>query len=325
MSIPQLPVFSYQHVAFSSISISKKWNLHPWKKESYSDELKNSILQTGVLHPPILQQTGNGVFDTVTGNARIAITRKFLKQKTIGCFILPDRLHIQSILRIILEEQACSGQLSIAEKARFLEIAVENIPEREIISHFLPLLALPRSFNSISKILEVLSLGKEVLTDIYEGLLQEKIVMELLNIREKPDRQAIVSLFRMLGVGAGKQKKILYALRDLSKRHQQSISDYLKDNEITAILEHEEMNPPQKAHHLTMLLETQLTPASAKAENEFKAFTKSLDLPAGFQLNHSPSFEKDTLRLTLFFQNKEECTRLIQDIKTVFSKREQAD
>ncbi len=325
MSIPELPVFSYHHVPFSSISTSKKWNLHPWKKQLYSDELKNSVLQTGVLHPPILQQTDNNTFDPVTGNARIAVTREFLGKETIACFILPDNLPIQSILKIILTEQTCSGQLSIAEKARFLEIAAENISDREIYSHFFPMLALPRYFNSISKILDILSLGKEILTDIDEGSLQEKIVMELLNIKEKTDRQSLVSLFRILGVGAGKQKKILIALRDLSRRHRLSISDYLKNNKITAILEHEEMNPPQKAHHLGLLLEKQLTPASVKAEDEFKAFTTSLDLPENFQLNHSPAFEKDSLTLTLLFQDKAECTRLIPEIKTVFSKKAQSD
>ncbi len=320
MSIPELPIFSFHHVPFSRISTSKKWHLHPWKKKPYSEELKDSILQTGVLHPPVLQQTENGVFDTVTGNARIAITREVLRKETIGCFILPDNLPIESILKIILTEQTCSGQLSIAEKARFLEIAGENIPEREIISHFFQMLALPRNFNSISKIVDILSLGEEILIDIDEGFLQEKIVMELLNIREKTDRQSLAALFRMLGVGAGKQKKILYALRDLSRRHRLSISDYMKHDEITAILEHGEMNPPQKAHHLALLLEKQLTPASAKAENEFKAFTQSLDLPKDFHLSHSPAFEKDTLTLTLFFQNRSECARLIPDIKAVVLK-----
>lgn len=320
MSIPEIPTFSYQNIPFSSISASKKWNLHPWKQESFSDELKNSIIQTGVLHPPILQKTENGIFDTVTGNARIAVTREILRRETIGCFVLPDNMPVQSILKIILTEQTWSAQLSIAEKARFLEIAAENISEPEIVSHFLPMLALPRYFNSISKILDILSLGNAALADIDEGFLQEKIVMELLNIREKTDRRSLVSLFKMLGVGAGKQKKILYALRDLSRRHRLSISDYLKNSEITAILEHEEMNPPQKAHHLGLLLEKQLTPAAEKAEKEFKAFTKSLDLPEDFHLDHSPAFEKDTLTLTLFFQNRSECARLIPDIKTVFSK-----
>ena len=318
MSISNLGSFSFQEVPFSRISATEKWNLHPWKKTYHTSELKNSIQRVGVLHPPFLQRLKNGKFDIVTGNARITVSRENPGDTHIGCFIAPENIPAESLLDILLLEQTSSRQLSLAEKARFLEIALQYVSEEKIIDDYLPILALPRHHVSIAKTLQVMSLPEEILADIDQGILQEKMVLELLKIK-KEDCLSLSRLFKELRLGSGKQKRIFFALRDLSRRHQTSITGFLKDSEITTILQHMDMNPPQKAHHLGLILDKKLAPHSTQAKNEFKDFTKSLELPGNFHLDHSPSFEKDTLTLTINFQDKPECARLIQKIKSVFS------
>ena len=82
---------------------------------------------------------------------------------------------------------------------------------------------------------------------------------------------------------------------------------YEEKKEITAILNHNEMNVPQKIHHLGNLLQQAMTPASALAEGAFVKQVASLQLPANHSISHSPSFEKDEITLSITFKDFVAC------------------
>ncbi len=121
------------------------------------------------------------------------------------------------------------------------------------------------------------------------GRIQDRMVLEILSLPEETDRLALVQLFKNLGMGDGKQKRFFNLIRDIALREGSSISAYLQKKEITAILDHQEMNIPQKIQHLGSLLQHEFTPSIftgrrglCKKGQEFAASGKLLNFPLTF-------------------------------------------
>lgn len=309
----------FQYVFFHELKFTGKWNIHPWDKGCYSEELKKSIIQTGIVHPPFLLSHPDNNFEVVSGHKRLHIAEKYLKSDKIGCFILPENLPEKSILDLLLTDQS-STPLSLAEKARFIQIASEYMTKEEIIENFSKRLEIRERHSVVDEMLGLLAMDVDIVKEIHCGRLQFKMIGELLRLKSPGDRLALVSLFKELSLGGGKQKKLFSLIRDLAYRNRTSVSEFLEGNEIQQILNHKDMNPPQKAQHLGSLLQEKLTPTYLDSENKFVNFAKELGLPENFSLGHSQAFETDEITLSINFKNTEECQQLIPLIKSVFKK-----
>ena len=310
--------FSLQHLFFHQLEFTGKWNLHPWEGSSYSEELKNSIIQTGIIHPPFLLQLPDGRLEVVTGHKRLTIAEKYLKSDKIACFILPENFPRGAILDLLLTDQL-ETPLSLAEKARFIQIAIGCMTKEEILRKFSKRLEIRAHTSAIDEMEKLLAMNIEIIKEIHSGRLQYKMVGELLRIKKAEDRLALVSLFKNLSLGGGKQKKLFSLIRDLAYRSNRSISDFLESDELLHILNHKEMNPPQKAQHLGNFLQTKLTPDYLESENKFTSFTKELQLPENFSLSHSQAFETDAVTLSIVFKNSKECQQQLPEIKSVLA------
>lgn len=315
--------FSFQHIHFDKLHFTSKWSTHPWEIHKYSDELKKSVIQNGILHPPYLQQVQDGKFEIVCGHKRLIIAKQHLNLEKTGCFVLPEDYPIISILNIVFADQASANPLSLVEKARFLQIAVKYISKEEIADKFSKKLPLRKQKSAIGRMLNILAMDDDIIKDIHSGQLVEKMVLELQQLKDNKDRLALVDLFKMLSLGAGKQRKLFSLTRDLAFRNQVSIADFLNRDDIQQILRHDDMNPPQKAQHLGKLLQEKLTPAYIEAEKSFSVFTKELKLLPNFDLAHSQSFEADEIVLSIKFQDQRECRKLLPGIKSVFKNNQQ--
>ena len=309
--------FPFQNVHFHKLKFTGKWSIHPWETRRYSDELKNSILQTGVIHPPFLLQHSDTDFEVISGYKRLLIAKQHLNSDRIGCFILPGDFPELSILDLLLTDQIYTAPLSLVEKARFIQIASGCISREEIIKEFSARLGLKKQKSAVDKMLAVLNLQGDIIKEIHSGRLQDKMVMELQRLKHPDDRLTVVSLFKELCLGTGKQKKLFSLIRDLAYRNHISISDLLNSNQIQQILDHEEMNPPQKAQHLGKFLQKQLTPTFLEAESSFSDFTKKLQLPENLTLSHSQAFETDEVTLSIKCKNLQECQKMLPEIKAV--------
>jgi len=309
--------FPFQNIHFHDLKITGKWIIHPWETGCYSDELKTSIIQTGIIHPPFLLQLSDTSFEVVSGHKRILIAEQHLGSDKIGCFILPGDFPEVSILNLLLTDQIYTAPLSLVEKARFIQLAVGCITREEIIDEFSTRLGLKKQKSAIDKMLAVLNLQDDIIKEIHSGRLQDKMVMELQRLKHPEDRLTVVSLFKELCLGTGKQKKLFSLIRDLAYRNHTTISDLISNNKIQQILTHEEMNPPQKAQHLGKFLQQQLTPTFLEAENSFSEFSKKLQLPENLTLSHSQAFETDGVTLSIKCKNLQECQEMLPAIKAV--------
>jgi len=312
--------FSFQCLFFHEVEFTDKWNLHPWDAGSCSTELKRSLLQTGILHPPFLLQQADSGFEVISGHRRLLIARQQLESEQVGCFVLPEASPVPRILEILLADQSNTAPLSLAEKARFIQIAAKFLSREEILAQFLEKLGLRKQISTIDEMLALLTMQNDIIKEIHNGRLQDKMVKELQRIKNPEDRLALVNLFKDLVLGTGKQRKLFSLIRDLTCRNNTSISDFLNSDEVLQILNHKEMNPPQKTQHLNVFLQKQLNPGYLEAENSFTTFSKELKLPENFTLSHSQAFETDEIELSLRFKNRQECRQLLPKIKTVFKK-----
>jgi hypothetical protein len=304
-------IISCHSISLNSIKSTGKWNLHPWDLHVIPKDLQESFLRIGVIHPPIVIKESEVNFEIVSGFKRFQFIQTSSPQDQIDCMVVEQGASSKYLLDIILTDQSSRSALSLAEKARFVEIACRFYTHEEIVENFLARLELKKRRSLIPKLLEMLQQDESIVRAIHSGSLQEKMVFELIRLPEVDDRLALAALYKNLGMGDGKQKRFFSLLRDLAFREGSSIDAYLKNEEIQAILNHREMNVPQKVHQLGDLLQRHLTPSSSNAELDFIKQVKGLHLPASHSLSHSPSFEKDEITLSIKFKDFSTCKQYL--------------
>jgi len=303
---------SCQSIPTHSINSNTEWNLHPWDFKLIPVQLQEDFRLHGILHPPLVIADSEKTFTLVSGARRMEFISKFISPSRMDCMVIDQEASIVTILNLILADQRCTSGLSLAEKARFAEIANRFLRPDEIVATFGKRLQLHNSRLPLGKLLQVVQLDETIVRAIHAGHLQDRMVGELLSLSDERDRLALVRLFDTLGMGDGKQKRFLTFIRDIAFRAGLSIASYLQESEITAILDHKEMNNPQKIHHLSTYLQSKINPTVAQTEAAFQQKVKSLQLPPNSSISHSPSFEKDTVTLSITFENFDQCEHYLK-------------
>jgi hypothetical protein len=296
----------FQSIAFNLIKIIPKWNIHPFLDETPPPVLKQSFEEVGILHPPLIQQTTNGDFNLICGRRRLHVLIHYSKQSSGFCMILPPELHPRALLSYILTDQQLHAALSPMEAAFFLQYSLDELPRKEIINFFLPRLGYKPQQEVLNQLLSLHNLDEKIQRQIHQGLILEKTAIELLELPEN-DRTTLSTLFEVLQPGTGKQKRLLALARDLSNRTQQTISSLFQGQEFKQIIEHNEMNPPQKIHVLLEMLQKKGYSRSSEAERIFQDKIRKLNLPDNVTVTHSLNFEKDEVFLTVGYPNLQSC------------------
>ena len=295
---------SLKNIQLSSIKTTPHWSIHPFLDDTPSPALHQSFLETGILHPPIVQPTQDGDFDLICGRKRLYALKHYFKQTSCPCLVLQSGLAPYAFFLYILTDQQLNGQLSPIEIALFLKYCLDKIDEKEVTNFFLPRLGYKKQPFLIQQFVSLLALEETIQRQIHHGLIIDKIAFELLALPPK-DRLCLSTLFELLQPGTGKQKRILTLSRDVANRSQKTISSLFEEQNFKNIVEHQEMNPPQKAHALLELLQKEFYPRSSDAEHIFKDRVRRLNLPDNYELTHSLNFEKDEVYLTLTFPDLE--------------------
>lgn len=308
---------SHQSIPLDAInSSSTEWNLHPWEYRTLTPELQASLTCCGVLHPPILINDSAKTFAIVSGVRRIEFVKNFTELSQIPCLVIAIDAPESFILDLILAEQNSAGPLSLAEKARFFEIASRfSVPE-DTLNAFLQKLQLKSGRSTLPHLQKILDQDETIIREIHAGRIRNRMVTELLSLQEDTDKLAITLLFRRLRMGDGQQQKFFNLLRDIAFREGSSICTFLQKKAVAEILDHKRMNIPQKIQHLGNQLQYLVAPTAALAEEAFAQQVKSLQLPTNHSLGHSPFFEKDEVTLSITFKNFADCARyLSQQLK----------
>lgn len=309
---------SLKEILLSSINITPDWNIHPFLDDTPSIFLKQSFLESGVLYPPIVQAAEDATFKLVCGRKRLyAFQHYFQHINKFFCLILPPTLTPLEICLYVLTDQQLNGPLSPAETAFLLKHCSREMDEQKIKDFILPRLGHSGHKNQsmlIHQFVRLTTLDTRAQQLIHHGLIIEKTAFELLELPPE-DQKALFFLFDLLQPGTGKQKRILILSREITNRSGSTISSLLDEPEFKQILEHAEMNIPQKTHSLLELLQKRSFPRSSDAEQTFKDRVRRLQLPAHYELTHSLNFEKNEVSLTVTFPDLERCEQAWRKMK----------
>jgi ParB-like chromosome segregation protein Spo0J len=295
-----------KNIALSSINTTPHWSIHPFLDDTPSPALHQSFTETGILHPPIVQQAQDGTFNLICGRKRLYALKYYFKQTSCPCLIIQPELEPCAFFLYILTDQQLSGPLSPIEIAVFLKYCLDKMDKEEVTIFFLPRLGYKKQAPLIQQLVSLLTLEETIQRQIHHGLIIDKIALELLTLPPE-DRACLSSLFELLQPGTGKQKRILTLSRDIANRSQKTISSLFQEQDFKQIIEHQEMNPPQKTHNLLELLQKGFYPRSSDAEHVFKDKVRRLNLPDNYELTHSLNFERDEVYLTMTFPDLESC------------------
>lgn len=297
---------SLKNIPLSSINTTPHWSIHPFLDDIPSSVLHKSFTETGILHPPIVQQDQDGTFNLICGRKRLFALKHYFKQTSFPCLIIQPALEPCAFFLYILTDQQLNGPLSPIEIAIFLKYCLDKMDEEEVTNFFLPRLGYKKQTPLIQQFVSLLALEETTQRQIHHGLIIDKIAFELLTLPPE-DRFYLSSLFELLQPGTGKQKRILTLSRDIANRSQKTISSLFQEQDFKKIVEHQEMNPPQKTHTLLELMQKGFYPRSSDAERVFKDKVRRLKLPDNYELTHSLNFERDEVYLTVTFPDLESC------------------
>ncbi len=304
-------------ILLSKISFTSKWNLHPWDSQTISNTLLQSFNRTGIIHPPILLAREDGSFEILCGFKRLQFALANSQMESVECLVFSESTEVTVLLDTLLADQSFFHPLSLAEKAKFIEICTRFLNPQDIVSLYLERLQLRKKTATINELANILQQHPIIIAEIHAGRLQEKMVVELLRLPESSDRIALVQLFSDLAMGDNKQRRFFSLIRDLAFRQNIPISDYLKIQEISGILKHPVLNITQKVQHLSNYLQHQLCPMYRKAEESFTQRVRALRLSPQCTISHSPSFEKDDIIFSITFSNFANCALIAPKINNL--------
>jgi len=294
-----------QTVPFDSLELASCWNIHPCLDEDTPIlQSRSSITKMGLIYMPFVVEQQDDSYAVVTGMRAIAAARRLHNLEEVQCRVLPADTPIETILSCIYEEYANNKhELTTIGMAHFYALCNAKLASSEL-APFLTGHNIPGKPHHVSRALDLLKLESPLQAGLYEGVLSESSAREMLRLKAD-DRLACYKLFQQLRLGGGKQRRMLSLLRDLAGRQGCTLADFIASPAIQEILEHQEMNTPQKAHFLLQNLQQLHAPSLAEAEEQFERWKAQLPLGPHCDVEHSTSFEQDKVSLRITFENRE--------------------
>jgi hypothetical protein len=303
MSRPQ-----FSTVPLHRIAAASRWDIHPFLGPEVPPGLNRSFVETGVLQPPLLLALDDGMFEIIDGRKRVQAARKTLNLSECPCLVVPATSLPREILSVLLASQSCHAPLSPMETAYFLKICGDFLPPEEVAKSFLLRLTGRDSISLLPRYNQLLTLELGLQSHVHHHFISEAMALELLQLTAD-DRCILLDLFADFQMGGGKQRRFFSLARDLAMRAETSITAILAQPPLQEILQHRQMNAPQKVQNLLTILQQMATPSLHRDEQSFKAAVARLDLPACCSVQHSQAFETEGVHLSITFDNFDQLRR----------------
>ena len=279
------------------------YSISPEREIVLDNKLNASISRHGILHPPVVREINSDTYNIVAGRKRLLSFRSRQTENTCTCLIISRQLPEVDVFSILLEEIQLSREVTIIEKAIFLQKMRAITDEKQIIGEFLPRLGLEPDSFSLKKNLKLLDLEDQILLAIHQGQITGSVAHDFILLSPQ-DRMTLLKIIKSLRLSVSFQKKLLHMCRELASRDNTSITSLLDNDEMHGILHHQDANPPQKTKNLMLWLSRKLMPRSSQAAEEFKRFITAMQLPQNVSIEHTPFFEDDSIILSISYPNR---------------------
>ncbi|XOF34540.1 MAG: ParB/RepB/Spo0J family partition protein [Candidatus Electrothrix sp. YB6] len=316
------PPVRYCQVKIADIDLADtSYALNPFIGEEINDELLQSILQFGILHPPLLLERKNDTVVVLSGRKRIQAVRAACKKEQEGClipaFIIEharndDLLFFMTLLR----HRQIGGNLSVVEQAVFLRKAMNTLAAEEVLE-LLPMLGLKTKKHLLDQLISLLELDASVQSGLHQGTIAQRSGQKLARF-SRTDQKTLADCIDAYRLGGSKQQKLIDAVFELTRRRQISAAQLLSSWQQEEGEREQQENGPQRVASLFRWLEKECHPKSTQAEEEFRDFCRQLQLHPGMQIEHSPAFEEERVTLHMEFSSKEELTAALPQLRSAF-------
>jgi hypothetical protein len=299
------PILTIRNITLSQVDLNDfSYSISPIHEIEIDDTLKKSITRYGVLHPPIVRENNSGLYSIVAGRKRLYALRSLQKKGTCCCLTLSHQTPEIEVFRILLAEVQLDRQLTIVEKAIFLQKITPIADERQIAKEFMPRLSLASDTFAMQQTRKLLELEDHIILGMHQGYVNQTIAHDFISLSVR-DRSTLFEIIASLKPSFSNQKKLIDICRELAGRENTSIAALLDNHEVYAILHHQDANPPQKTKNLMTWLSRKHKPRTLQAEEEFSRFISAIRLPKNVSVAHTPFFEDDAVTLSITFRNRE--------------------
>ncbi|KPK28609.1 MAG: hypothetical protein AMJ61_01925 [Desulfobacterales bacterium SG8_35_2] len=297
-------ILNCKKITFSQIDFDDvSYSISPVLDSVPDEKLKSSISRYGILRPPIVKEIDSDYFKIVAGRKILLACCSLYPGNTCACLTISPQVTEIVVFSILLAEKQLSHDLTPIEKAIFLQKITPIADEEKIIREFLPRLGLSPDSFSLQKTLNLLEFEDPILDAIHQGLINEVVAHDLMLLSPQ-DRMVLFNIIATLRLSFSFQKKLLSICLELAGRHNMSIATLLDNDEVHDILHHQNANPPQKTKNLMFWLSRKHMPRYSQAAEEFRRFIAAMRLPQNVSVAHAPSFEDESMTLSIIYPNR---------------------
>lgn len=267
-----------------------------------SPQLIESIQEVGILHPPLIQQTGNSEKHIIiSGFKRLAILKNISPTARIHCLVLPATCSPSALFVTLYHHWVADRQPSIVEQAGYFKKARDLLDQATLLS-FAQQLGHKPTMRVIDDLVSLLDLEQSVVLALHKGTMHPRTARKI-RILDKLEQNTVADLIASYKLGGSKQQKMVDLGMELIMREKVSWRDIGQKWMVEE--GHPDRNIPQQGTKFLEWLFEQCYPRSSGAESEFGEFVRSLNLPSKATVTHSPFFENDELWLTIKYENRE--------------------
>ncbi len=259
------------------------------------ERLCHQIKHYGVLQPLPVLQVDTGCYYLLAGYPYLAALT-YLHYQDILCQVspLPQKSINAFALQILHPLSAVAA--SPVLQGYLLQKAQQCLDEPEQL-HLLELMGHKPHLDKIRELTALLHLPQSTLLALHQGILSLKTGKTLCAF-QPTDQKELTEVIRQYRPGGSKQQKLVEMLFELTKRYQCSISHLINAWQATR-QEKDPDNLPQQLQHLLTYLQQQCTPHLVQAEQQFQKDIQELAPPVDTHIQHSPSFEDESITLSL--------------------------
>lgn len=303
----------------SRICDAGTYDIHPFLKDFPGDNnLYQSIQLTGIISPPVVQESEANRYDIICGRQRLRCL-EFLGVRHCHCQILPRAEKSENILAIILEDQFACSPLNLIEQACFIELCQNHLLEKQRFHSFLQNMLPGRITKGIRFLQPLAKLESNLKYRVHTGSISEKILAEMLNF-SKEDRNQFILLIDRLQLGVNNQKKLIQQLDDIIKRENISLAQLINQQPIAKILKDNHLSKTKRTSDFLASIQRLHKPRLSDAQDDFTQRIKSLKLPETCNLSPSQSFETSAVTLSVEFNTYERFAEKWDSLRKILDK-----
>ncbi|MDD3021952.1 MAG: hypothetical protein PHX61_13380 [Alphaproteobacteria bacterium] len=278
-------------VAFKDPFIS---TLHNGPIESH---VFSTLQKFGQVAPLLVQQQPENQYHLLADYPQYSAL-KALAIERVACQILPFTTPPWTLYAFLAFHHLSATNTSPILQAHLLRKAQQDFSENEQLQ-LLSLMGYKAQKYKLDELLGFLQLDISAILALHQGLLSPKTGKQLARITHE-DQRKLVNVITAYKLGGSKQQKLIEMVLELLLRGEScDVAEIL--NSWLPIQERFVDNLPQKAQGLMQYLHERCYPARTAAEIQFKKFVQGLQPEEKVTIEHSLSFEDESLEVRLRF------------------------